>query len=337
MEADQSVLRTSRKSHTHTRLLWWGRAAITLGLAAYLIWQLHDQLGTLHINLANPTYLTLGGLIAILGVLLSTLLWSILIPRSHSIPFHSLLAHYLLGMLLNNFLPGGIGGDAARAIALNDATGRADISVSSVLMTRLAGLWSIVLMANGAGVLQAIYQESNLSTHLLLITSAALVVTLMFTAFLFGSTVPGVFRHFPPGWVSWYACLRAYRESPARLFSSLAFALGIQVCAFSINLCTAHALDLSISAWQLWLSLPLITLITLLPISIGGFGVREGSYVFLLGLTGTPAADALVLSLSVYILLTLVTAVGAGISLLFISSTGSTLRDRIIRHENPDP
>ena len=308
------------KAPVVTRLLWLGRATITLGLAAYLIWQLKDQLGLLQLNLVKPAFLGMGVLVAVLGIMLSTLLWRLFIPHSHSLPFHQLLSHYLLGLLLNNFLPGGIGGDAARAIALNRAIGKADIAVSTVFGTRLAGLWSIVLMASGAGLLYTLYHQSSYSAQLLVTSSGALVVTLLVTAYLFGAPVPAIFKKLPPHWISWYARLRAYRSSPFRLATALAYALGIQICAISINLLTAQALGLSIAAWQLCLSLPIITLVTLLPISVGGFGVREGSYVLLLSFTGVPATDALVLSLAVYLLLTLVTATGAGFSLLLSSN-----------------
>ncbi len=318
------------------RLLWWGRATVTLGLAIYLLWRLKDQLGSIQIHLSHPAYLGLGILVAVLGVLLSTQLWRLFIPHYHSVPFHHLLAHYLLGMLLNNFLPGGFGGDAARVVALNRATGETDIAVSTVLMTRLASLWSIVLMACAAGLLFTIYQDSNISIQLLVISGCALVITILMTVFLFGSPATALLRHLPSRWVSWWARLREYRSSPANLATSLVYALGIQVCAIFINSFTARALGLSIAAWQLWLCLPMITLVTMLPISLGGFGVREGSYILLLGLTDVPAADALILSLAVYILLTLVTAIGAGISILFSPSPRSLLQKRISKHENPD-
>jgi len=43
-----------------------------------------------------------------------------------------------------------------------------------------------------------------------------------------------------------------------------------------------------------------VTVLTLLPISIGGVGVREGALVFTLQSLGVPAHDALALSLLVF-------------------------------------
>jgi uncharacterized membrane protein YbhN (UPF0104 family) len=336
MDTGRSVQATPVQPSARRRLLWWGRATVTLGLAIYLLWRLKDQLGSIQIHLSHPAYLGFGVLVAVLGVLLSTQLWRLFIPNYRSIPFYHLLSHYLLGMLLNNFLPGGFGGDAARVVALNRATGETDFAVSSVLMTRIASLWSIVLMASAAGVLFTIYQVSNISIQLLVISSCALVITILITLFLFGSPASALLKHLPSHWGSWWMRLREYQASPALLATSLVYALGIQVCAIFINSFTARALGLSIAAWQLWLCLPMITLVTMLPISLGGFGVREGSYILLFGFTGVPAADALILSLAVYVLLTLVTAIGAGISIMFSPSPRSLLQNRIRKNENPD-
>jgi uncharacterized membrane protein YbhN (UPF0104 family) len=60
-------------------------------------------------------------------------------------------------------------------------------------------------------------------------------------------------------------------------------------------------------------------LTVLIPVSLGGFGVREGSHIYLLGLMGVTATDALILALSVYALLALVTATGAGVCAFLVS------------------
>src|SRR5258708_2827328 len=49
--------------------------------------------------------------------------------------------------------------------------------------------------------------------------------------------------------------------------------------------------------WDFIVLIPLVTLITLVPISIGGWGVREGALVVLLGGIGVPSAAALALSI----------------------------------------
>jgi uncharacterized membrane protein YbhN (UPF0104 family) len=75
----------------------------------------------------------------------------------------------------------------------------------------------------------------------------------------------------------------------AALLSNLLFALG----AFLLG----RALGLHATLWDMVAIMPTVTLATTLPISLGGWGVREGVLVLLLGRIGVPAAEALSLSL----------------------------------------
>ena len=58
-----------------------------------------------------------------------------------------------------------------------------------------------------------------------------------------------------------------------------------------------RALELHLPFAPLAVSLAPILIVSVLPVSIGGFGVREGSYVVLLGYAGLGTTDATLLSL----------------------------------------
>ena len=316
---ERSIMRILSRS----KLLWWGRATITVGLSAYLIWRVHKELLNIQINLAQPARLILVVGLAVAGILLSTWLWRIFIPSPNQVPFRQLLAHYLVGILSNNFLPGGFGGDAVRVITLRSNTGDTETAFNSVLISRLVSLWSIVIVAVLAALLHLVYRGVSQAFPLLAISGAAVIGTACITIFLLGAPLGFLVRYLPQKWVNWHARLRHNYHDISQLLVALVIALTIQVCAILINQQAAIALGLPITASHLWLTLPLITLISMLPISIGGFGVRESSYVVLLGFLGVPATDAIILSLAVYALLAFVTAVGAAISILFLKGAGS--------------
>jgi uncharacterized membrane protein YbhN (UPF0104 family) len=299
------------------RRLWWlARGLATLALAGFLVWRVRGQLGAVHLSLARPAYLALALGCMVSAIMLSTGLWYVLLPRPRRVLFRHLVAHYLLGQVWNNVLPSGMGGDAVRAIALRNDLGRADVAVSSVLMARVCGLWSVVLLALVSACLYTVRQGLPSAWPWLLVSLGALGLALGGTALLLGAPVEGLVRRLPRWLNGWYARLRAYRGQPSILLAALTCAITIQLCAIAINACLSQALALPISTVQLLLSLPLINLAVLLPISIGGLGAREGSYVVLLGLLGVSAVDALVLSLAVYVSLVLVTAAGAGVCIL---------------------
>ena len=92
--------------------------------------------------------------------------------------------------------------------------------------------------------------------------------------------------------------------------------------AVVVNASMAQALGLPISFGILLLCIPLVNLVVLLPISIGGFGVREGAYYYLLSCFGVSAGEAVLLSLAVYALLVFVAAVGAAASQFWLPQNG---------------
>ena len=304
------------------------RVAVTLVLAVYLVWRVRSEVGTLRLHLSHPAWLGLALGVVVLAAVLSACLWHLLIPPASRIPFGRLLGHYFAGFFWNNFLPTGVGGDVVRALALRAASGHSSDAVNSVLMSRVVALWGIVLLSAVATLFHAVSIGWRMALPLVLLSSTALLVTSTGSAFLLGTQVSRCRRLFPARLEAWHAKLRRYYGQPALLLRALFWAVVIQLCAVAINALTAHALNLAITPGNLLVTMPLINLAAIVPISVGGFGVREGSYIYCLGLVGAGAGDALLLALAVYTLLILVAAAGAGIfALLVPSASGTAQRD----------
>ena len=90
--------------------------------------------------------------------------------------------------------------------------------------------------------------------------------------------------------------LRTYGRSPALLSQWLALSILYQgLIAFQLVM-LGRAIDVELSFATAAVALTFVTLVTLVPISIGGFGVREGSYVVLLGGVSIAASDATLIS-----------------------------------------
>ena len=88
------------------------------------------------------------------------------------------------------------------------------------------------------------------------------------------------------------ACVRA----PV-LWRTLALGIGFQALVVLSAWFLVHAILLELSFGVVAVSLPPALILSVLPISIAGFGVREGSYVLLLGHAGVSATDATLFSL----------------------------------------
>jgi uncharacterized membrane protein YbhN (UPF0104 family) len=296
------------------RVMWLLRLLMTFILVAYLLWSVRDDLSTLKLSLSQPIYLLGAFGIACLGALLSAWVWRGLLPPLARESYPRILAHYLWGLFWNNFLPFGIGGDVVRAASLWKSNGRGDLALSSVMMSRLAGLWSVLLLAGMASLYQLGRLGRAQASPLMGMILGAAFLGLVATALLLGAPVGKILDWLPEGWRSWHTRLREYVSMPGVLLWAIGVSVVIQVCAVAVNLLTATALGLHIPAQALFFTIPLVNLAVLLPFSLGGFGVREGAYMALLGLAGIKGVDALCLSLSVYALMILVSGCGALVS-----------------------
>lgn len=93
--------------------------------------------------------------------------------------------------------------------------------------------------------------------------------------------------------------LHVLANNPLLLSKILLLSLIAQLSFFVSVFCLCAVGDVELTFTQLLTVLPVISLIAALPISIGGWGVREGAFVFGLGLLGIPMETAFIISIQV--------------------------------------
>ncbi len=110
--------------------------------------------------------------------------------------------------------------------------------------------------------------------------------------------------------------------------------LTAQLCFFAAVYMLVLSNDLPLTFMQLMVVLPIISLIAALPISIGGWGVREGAYVFFLAKLGVPMDAALLISIQVGLIGMLATVLAGMPSLLasnFEIGNTSSIKEKLLR------
>lgn len=101
-------------------------------------------------------------------------------------------------------------------------------------------------------------------------------------------------------------------NSRKTLFKLILISLTAQLCFFVAIYLLSISANINLSFLQIMTVLPVITLIASLPISIGGWGVREGAFVYGLGLLGVPFETAFLVSVQIG-LISILTIILAGI------------------------
>jgi len=99
-------------------------------------------------------------------------------------------------------------------------------------------------------------------------------------------------------WVAEVAeTLRTYAADRRLVAVVLALGFAFQLLTVAATWALSETLGLDLAPALIAVVVPLVLIATALPISIGGFGVREGSYVALLADAGVSSGDATLLSL----------------------------------------
>jgi len=234
------------------------------------------------------------------------------IHLAHSTAF----ASYLVSTFFSLFLPSSIGGDAVRAVDTTRRSGRAVATVTSVIADRVLGFAAIGivgLLALAAG------SASGLDPRLCWSGAALYASVLGASAALFAGWPLRVARTLGLNrlprlerlGVSCSESVEAYRRS-GRLGELLLLSIAAQIIVVVAVYLIGRSLGMAVSFWYFFLIVPLVGLVESVPVSIYGIGLRDVSYVYLLGLAGVSKPQALSLSV-LYVVLTVFYALFGGL------------------------
>lgn len=279
------------------RLVRVGQTAATIGLLAFL-WQIADGPETARIlTTAEPVWLLAGFLALTIQTVLSALRWQltaaqlgIKLPQMHA------LREYYLAQLVNQAVPGGIVGDAARAVRSRDQVGLI-ASGQAVVFERLAGqIAMFVTMA--VAFLATLLAPGGFEWPAWLVPPILLVIlagTLTPFAWFVATQLPGrVGVIIKKQWLTLAKALTGRNV----LLRQIALSLGTVFCNLAAFAFCAQAVGVALQPIIVLALVPLILFTMLVPITISGWGVREGAAAALLPLAGVSASQGFAASIA---------------------------------------
>ena len=267
--------------------------------------------------------LLLGALIMILGVVLRSYRWQVLLNALDiRVPLGRLTYLYFFGSLFNLFLPSGMGGDAVKMAKLAQETGQVPESIGTTLVERATGLWVLFILALAALPFSSAYLPAAWIVPITVITIAGVIGgwLVMGTPLLpwLGSKIK------LPGQAYF---LRFYRSVSQLGWRALTLACLISLIFDLLLIWVAYliaaSLDVSLPLGIFFIFTPLISLSLTLPISVGGLGVREQTYILLFQAVNVSAETAVAMSLLFYLLTTFLTGLIGGLLFMIESIRGA--------------
>ena len=293
------------------------RATFGIGLLVLLfIWvDLDAMVATVHQVRLDLLALLVASIFA--GRLISALRWYLLLRGLHrAVSYTGVLRLTFVSDFIGYFSPGSLGIDALRLYGMSRTTSDLALSATSMLIERmLAFLALIILVLIGLALqLPVLPPELGrlawLGLALLVLALAGLMAPRSRRTTLRLLSHPRLMR-VHSGAQKVYRSLDRYRARPALLAGSFVIAVIFQLVRCANAAIGAAAFGVHLPFLLFIVIMPVIILITLLPISIAGLGVRELGFVYLFGQVGMPAEIALSLSLLIRILTILLAVPGA--------------------------
>jgi len=226
-------------------------------------------------------------------------------------------------LVLNNVLPTSIGGDAVRTWLVGRESGRLLRAATATVVDKLTALACLYVVAWVAIAVDRESVPSSLVGVFAWVTvglAAACVV-----AALAAAGVRPILRRFPVRPAAMiretWATLRTWARSTRTVTFVLALGFAYQVLAVLVLVMVGKTVGVQLSFAVAAVSSAIVLVAMLVPISIGGLGVREGGFVLLLGEAGINGADATSISL-----LSAAVVVLAGAAVVAASAAWNTLR-----------
>ncbi len=310
------------------------RLTLSFGLLAWIFSKIDMEHTWSVIQSADVGYMLWAGVVFFFINILILLRWDILVRALKlDMPFWTIAKWFFIGLFCNLFLPTSVGGDVVKTIGLSRQAKQKPKVFASVVLDRLCGFAGIVIVAAVMFVV-GYRQIPDRAVGLSII--AMTLFSLTITAVLFSHRIYSFCCRLFDRWPKFKKSImdvhydivlmkgKVSRGIAAILLSCVAQVLAAYACYV-----VAKALHQDVDFFYFLIFSPLVCVATALP-SIGGLGVREMGWVYLLSKVGVAQGVAVGISLINFLFMVLVGLIGGGMYVV-------TFFDRRVQRDQTDP
>lgn len=265
------------------RVLRWGLALLLLGGFLWLV----DARAVLEVlRRAEAGWLMLAAGLLVAQTAVSALRWRLVAARlGQRIAMGHALREYFLAQAVNLALPGGVAGDAARAVRARAEVGLERAGMA-VVLERAAGQVALVAVT-GAAVAAVTLAPGGMAVPQVLLAALALVLLSVGAALAVLARMAGR-RAALARWRQGVRVALLAREVRGRQAA-------LSLATVALNLAAFWACAAAVGVWlplgAALVVLPLVLFAMLVPLTVGGWGLREGAAVALFPLAGASGAE----------------------------------------------
>ncbi len=306
----------------------WLSFALRLGLSAGMLWWLFKNIDYRQmaeaVKNADPGYLGAAGAVFVVINALVLWRWSILMKAvGLKAKRLSVIRWFFIGLFCNLFLPTSVGGDVIKGLGLSKEIGPKTKIFASIVVDRLTGFSGIVIVACVSFFLgRAFIQDVSILAAIAVMTGVSLVLGVVLFSNRIFTFACRAFAFWPKArqsLMNMHQDILLLRGKQKKAFVAVGLSVLTQlILAFGFYL-TAKGMHQDIPLFYFVVFSPIVCVATSLP-SIGGLGVREIGWVYLLSKVGVPQGTALGLSLINFSFMVILGLLGGLLYVLTLSS-----------------
>lgn len=274
------------KKQRYTWLKFVLRLGCTLLLLAFLFkFKSFSWLNVLQkLQHLDDGVLVVAVIVGFIGIILSSYQWqSLLQGECIHINLRRLINLYLIGIAFNHFLPTGMGGDVIKAYHVGKEGRNPGGSVSAVIMSRVTGFAGMVLVSIPTLIIWhtmfALWVTITFVLACLGMCTALICIYLAVT--LFPKWIKGKWTHYRlvTSLLNIGLTLRESLKHPRALCVATAYGFLFHISAALNYYSFAMLLHIQIPLPFYLVAVPLVSLISVVPTTINGYGLRENAFI----------------------------------------------------------
>jgi glycosyltransferase 2 family protein len=304
---------------------------ITIGLFYYLF-KTRVPLNEVISNIKNLdiAYVIIIFVLFLLYYFIFSLRWNFLLKAQKiNIPFSKSYLYILVSFFFNNFLPSGLGMDLVRS-AYAGGKENFEKALGTSIMERVLGM--IGMMA--IGVL-AVFSGKTEFARFSILYIGLILLTVLIYYLLISLKIEWIkkkllsiqFFDLGNSIRKFYKAFKFYKNKKRTLLIGVGYSVLVQSVIIIINYFIARGLSNPIPVFALLTYIPIITVISLIPITINGLGLREAAYVYFFSSLSMSRGEAMSLSLIFFFASVIASCVG-GIVFVFLKKDIATDKHR---------
>ncbi|MBE2179967.1 MAG: flippase-like domain-containing protein [Chthoniobacterales bacterium] len=317
--------------------------AVTIGL---LWWVFHDpgarrEMGAA-LKLADWWWLGVGVAVFFACTLVATVRWKVLLAvQNIEMSWFRTWQLFMIGMFFNLFMLGSTGGDVVKMfLTMRETRTNKAAALLSVFMDRVIGMLALIFLS--VAFLYFRYDQLSHTEG-----SAALLNILLWLLAAAMATIIGMFVvsglgwvHYLPAWiplrgriVEISAACHLYAKGWRTTVWAFLVSFPLFAMFFITFYCAARAFTDQLGVVDIFSVMPIVAVITAIPISVSGIGLRESLFVSLLAPFGVSAGVATLISVTGFFINTLGSLAGGLIFLFYKASDRETISLRDMHKE----